>query len=621
MGAQRGTHLRAPGVFGDAMLHVPTDLARHAIEIRGKAPELQWSLSDVRDVLRWRRPLIVAAVASVVAAALVYVAVAPAKYTATAVLMTDTKRSPAYGGSEAPDTSVDMVVVESQVETLKSDKIALAVIDKLGLANDPEFVPDRPPPWAFIINLFNFSGASRPKTGDVKRQVAAANFKRALDVERAGRSYVSEISFTSKDPDKAAAIANAIAEAYIVDQLSAKLQIAQRSSDWVEKRVAELRQRASDAARSLAEFKAANGVPEAAVNPDGGFSEPVLGRRLRELEAAAQSARSTYDTFLSRSTQSTQIEQQAFPVTEARVLAEASPPLSKSAPKTSLIVVLAFVAGGALGIVGAFAREYAERVVRAPRQLERELRVRVLGAIPRIRRPLLSRGGQLHLVEAHKSPSSGRARPISLAGESLRGMKVALDRSAKGQAASAGGHVIGVTSPRRSAGKTTLAYNLALLAARGGGRTLLIDADLRRAALTRSLAPKHGAGLAALIGGQADFSECIVEHRPLLDFVGEASGSGTAHPSELLGSDAMAAAVERLRKVYDYIILDLPPLLDCVDVRASAPAIAVFVLVTEWGRTSVEDLDRALASCDVVVERLLGIAINKVAPAEFGRRH
>jgi succinoglycan biosynthesis transport protein ExoP len=598
------------------MLHVPTDLARHAIEIRGKPSQMPWSLSDIWDVIRWRQSLILFATAAVLAAALIYVAVAPPKFTATTVLMTDTKRSPAFGSGGTPDTSVDMVVVESQIETLKSDKIALAVIDKLGLSKDPEFTESRPTPWSFIARLFSGGSGKRPRTDDIKRQIAAGNFKRGLEVERAGRSYIAQITFTSANPEKAAAIANAIAEAYIVDQLSAKLQIAQRSSDWVENRVAELRQRAMDATKALTEFKATNDIPGTADNPDGGFSQPVLGRRLRELEAAAQSAKTTYETFLSRYTQSMQMQQQAFPVTEARVLAEASPPLSKSAPKTILILVLAIVAGGTLGLIAAFAREFAERLVRSPRQLEQELRVRVLGTIPRIKRSLLSRGGQLHLVEPQKSSSLGTVRPITLAGESLRGIKVALDRSTSGQ-----GHVIGISSPRRGTGKTTLAYNLALLAAQAGRQTLLVDADLRHSTLARSLTSKHQPGLVTLVAGQADMADCIVEHRPLLHVIGETSGSGAMHPSEILGSTAMVAAVDRLRKTYDYIIIDLPPLLDCVDVRACAPAIALFILVTEWGRTPVEDLDRALASCDVVVERLLGVAINKVAPAEFGRRH
>jgi polysaccharide biosynthesis transport protein len=598
------------------MLHVPTDLARHAIDIRGQAPQVHWSLAEIRDVIRWRRRLIFGAVIAVLVPALIYVATASPRYTATTDLMTDTKRSPAYGTAGTPDTSVDMVVVESQVETLKSDKIALAVIDKLRLWNDPEFIAKRTP-LSYVVGLFNVPGAKKEKTEGVKRQIALGAFKQALQVERQGRSYVAEISFTSTDPNKAATIANAIAEAYIVDQLGAKLQIAKRSSDWVESRIRELRDRMSDAAKALADFKSINGTSAAPGTVSNGVSQAVLGQRLRELESAAQSARTTYETFLNRYTQSVEIQQQAFPVTEARVLADASPPLSKSAPKTGLILLLAMVAGGTLGLVAAFAREYVDRLVRSPRQIERELRARVLGTIPRVqRRPILWRGEPLRLIDEHKPTASfSLARPFSLAGESLRGIKVALDRnSGVGER----GRVIGITSPRAGVGKTTLAYNLALLSARSGSRTLLIDGDLRRSTLTRSLTPQHRPGLVSLMTGH-DTSDCIVEHKPNLHFLGETPSPKTEHPSELLGSTAMISTVEALQQTYNTIIIDLPSLLDCVDVRASSPAIGVFILVTEWGRSSIEDLDRALASCDIVVERLLGVVINKVATAEVGR--
>jgi succinoglycan biosynthesis transport protein ExoP len=83
----------------------------------------------------------------------------------------------------------------------------------------------------------------------------------------------------------------------------------------------------------------------------------------------------------------------------------------------------------------------------------------------------------------------------------------------------------------------------------------------------------------------------------------------------------MAATLEGLRQAYDYIIIDLPPVLDCVEVRASAPMISSFILVLEWGRTSIEDVCRALGGCDVVLERLLGVAVNRISPTELVRRY
>ena len=76
-----------------------------------------------------------------------------------------------------------------------------------------------------------------------------------LKVARLGRSYIEQIAFTSLDPDKAARIANAFADAYIEDQLQAKFEATRRASIWLEQRIGELRQQASDAFKEVQDFK------------------------------------------------------------------------------------------------------------------------------------------------------------------------------------------------------------------------------------------------------------------------------------------------------------------------------------------------------------------------------
>lgn len=598
------------------MLHIPTDVARHAVEIR-RTPSIQWSLSSILNVLRWRKWWIIWPVLIAGALAMAFTAVTPSLFTATTVLVTDTKRSPSDG---QPDTGVDMVVVESQGEVLQSNKIALAVINKLKLWDDPEFIG--PGLWSRIVSTLKQAGPRPPMPVEKKRQIAVGRFKKALDVKRAGRSYVSEISFTSSDPEKAAAIANAVAEAYIADQLSAKLQIAQRSNEWIEARIKQLREQSTAATQAVADFKSRHNISDDVnryADRSGQTPTPVE-QELRDLEAKAQSDSTIYQTFLNRYTQSEQIQQQSFPVTEARVLADALPPLSKSQPKSTLILLLALCAGGTVGGIAAFAREALQRPIRTPRQLESELGLRVLGVVPSVphRRSLLSRAGPLRLVEEHKSSLFGHSQSHTLAGEAIRGIKVSIDRAAGGDQGQ--GRMVGISSPKSGAGKTTTAYNLAVLSARCGRRTLLIDADLRRPTLTRSLAPNRPNGLAALLGGTAEFSECVTEPTPYLHFLGANSADAGAHPAELLSSTEMTATLARLRQMYDYIIIDLPSLLDHVDVRAAASLINAFVIVTEWKKTCIDDLDTALASSDLVVERLVGVTINKAQSVAMAKR-
>ena len=85
-------------------------------------------------------------------------------------------------------------------------------------------------------------------------------FKKKLDIQRVGMSYVIEIDFTSQNPDRAAQIANAVANAYVEDQLDVRYQANQRASDWLQQRLQTLRQEASAAERAVVEFKTKNNI-------------------------------------------------------------------------------------------------------------------------------------------------------------------------------------------------------------------------------------------------------------------------------------------------------------------------------------------------------------------------
>ena len=85
---------------------------------------------------------------------------------------------------------------------------------------------------------------------------AISTFKSRLSIKRVGLSYVIHIGFRSYDPERAAQIANAVADAYIVDQLEAKYQATRRASAWLQDRIKELRDQVSNAERAVVEFKA-----------------------------------------------------------------------------------------------------------------------------------------------------------------------------------------------------------------------------------------------------------------------------------------------------------------------------------------------------------------------------
>jgi succinoglycan biosynthesis transport protein ExoP len=91
------------------------------------------------------------------------------------------------------------------------------------------------------------------------------------------------------------------------------------------------------------------------------------------------------------------------------------------------------------------------------------------------------------------------------------------------------------------------------------------------------------------------------------------------HSNEVLSADATKSLFEKLRQTFDYIIVDLSPLIPVVDVRASTELINSYLFVIEWGRTKTDVVERTLTSAKVVYENLLGVVLNKVDMRAIGR--
>jgi succinoglycan biosynthesis transport protein ExoP len=132
------------------------------------------------------------------------------------------------------------------------------VIKDLNLTKDPEFVGAKPGLFASLLAYV--LPTATPTSEFELQQRAAAVFGRGLQVKRIGTSYVLEIGYLSLNPDRAAEIANAAADAYIVDQLEAKYQATRRASVWLQDRIQELRQQASAAERAVLDFKKENNI-------------------------------------------------------------------------------------------------------------------------------------------------------------------------------------------------------------------------------------------------------------------------------------------------------------------------------------------------------------------------
>src|SRR5208337_4409569 len=124
-------------------------------------------------------------------------------------------------------------IVESQIGIIKSESIARAVIRKLDLAKDPEFVGQNGVVSGMIRSIAQLLGWRKRETESSAMRNALESFQRKLSIKRSGLTYIVGISFESVDPERAAQILNTIAEIYIAQQMDAKYQSSLQEETWI----------------------------------------------------------------------------------------------------------------------------------------------------------------------------------------------------------------------------------------------------------------------------------------------------------------------------------------------------------------------------------------------------
>jgi succinoglycan biosynthesis transport protein ExoP len=188
-----------------------------------------------------------------------YFLLVPAPYTGVAILKIDTRKFQLFQQSAGlGDQSIDAgAEVESHIQALKSENLALQVITELHLADDAEFGQA-----AAIPIISNLIETRRPESEAWRIRNALRIFDKHYTVERQG-VYLISISFVSANAERSAQIANAIAQAYIMEQLDAKYEVTREGSKWLEGRIKELRDRVSASEKAVIDYKAEHGIVDA----------------------------------------------------------------------------------------------------------------------------------------------------------------------------------------------------------------------------------------------------------------------------------------------------------------------------------------------------------------------
>jgi len=328
---------------------------------------------------------------------------------------------------------------------------------------------------------------------------------------------------------------------------------------------------------------------------------------LRELQREAATSKQLFESLLARYKQTTETQDLQLP--DARIVERADVPLRPSGPKRKLIVMGATAGGLVLGLGIALLLELAAPGIARPEQAERVLDVEHLASLP-----AYAEGGGIGADL--RNARMMLVEPRGMFAEAVRGLRREVDvrrqRNAPG--------LILIASSLPGEGKTAVASNLAHNYALSGVRTLLIDGDLRKARLTRTLLPTPPpSSLRDVLERGIDVELALLRDNATglccLPAVGSEPATGQA--SELLASARLSDALARLKQHFDVIILDSAPLLPVIDTRILADHADQIVFVMSWRKTPKTIAKRALKCLGRNEHKIVGFVLNQVDPAEM----
>jgi succinoglycan biosynthesis transport protein ExoP len=202
--------------------------------------------------------------------------------------------------------------------------------------------------------------------------------------------------------------------------------------------------------------------------------------------------------------------------------------------------------------------------------------------------------------------------PYSGFAETMRSIKILIDAANRAN----GDKVICVASSIGNEGKTTILANLAAHMARSSTtRVLVVDCDLHRRSLTGRLAPHARQGLAEALQDPSRLPELVVtRERSGVDVLPCAFSARTPNAAELLGSTQMQALLEAAREAYDFVFVEVAPVMAVADIKMIERFMDKFVFVVEWDKTSQRVVQEALSEVPRIRGRLLCVILNKADP-------
>ncbi|ALL14894.1 GumC family protein [Caulobacter henricii] len=264
------------------------------------AGAMSFDLNIAIATFRRRLRLFAAIALAVFVAVLLYTLQETPRYTATSQVMLDVRKEQVADMSAVlSGLPADSSVVDTEVEVLKSRSLATRVVKSLKLAEDPYFNPYAPGakgvstwlPWVkTVVAPIAAVGSAEAQR---QQEKVVDNLLEGLKVRRAGLTYLISVEYTHTNPVEAARIANAFADLYLTEQLEAKFDATAKANEWLDTRVAELRDQLQVAEAAVQQYKIANNLMSAegatlTEQEISGLNQQLAAARAQQAESDAR---------------------------------------------------------------------------------------------------------------------------------------------------------------------------------------------------------------------------------------------------------------------------------------------------------------------------------------------
>jgi polysaccharide biosynthesis transport protein len=305
--------------------------------------------------------------------------------------------------------------------------------------------------------------------------------------------------------------------------------------------------------------------------------------------------------------------------TNVHVVDPARPETIPVRPKKLFNVALGTLVGLLIGVTLAFIQEGLDYSIKTAEEVERLTGAPSLAIIP-----------AAGLVDPHpygwfpRKNSNGShngtaalallKEPASAVAEAYRALRTSILFSTAPRPP----QLLLVTSSQPQEGKTSTSFNLSLALAQRGSRVLLVDADLRKPGVARSLDIPNDRGLSGVLTGAHPLEEALQQIEAVPNLWVLPAGPRPPNPAELLSSPRMEQLLGELRERFEHVVLDSPPLLMVTDATVLATLADGVILIVESGVTARDALARSHRILKIAGGRVLGVVMNKVQLGQDG---